>query len=36
VHSIGDEEGAPAVFKLITVKEPVAETLPQPPVNGIE
>ena len=36
IHKVGVEEGVPAVFKAVTVMVPVAFTLPQPPVNGIE
>jgi hypothetical protein len=35
-HSVGDEEAAPAVLTADTVIVPVAFTLPQPPVSGIE
>ena len=31
----GVEEAAPTVFTEVTVIEPVAFTLPQPPVNGM-
>jgi len=36
IHTVGVEEGEPAVFTGVTVMIPVAFTLPQPPVNGIE
>ena len=36
VHSVGVEEATPAVLSGVTVIVPVAETLPQPPVKGIE
>jgi len=36
IHNVGVEEGVPAVFKGVTVIVPVAFTLPQPPVNGME
>lgn len=35
-HSVGDEEAAPAVLPGVTVIVPVAFTLPQPPVSGME
>lgn len=35
-HTVGDEEAAPAVLTADTVIVPVAFTLPQPPVSGIE
>jgi hypothetical protein len=34
IHTVGVDEGAPAVFSL-TVIVPVALTVPQPPVNGM-
>ena len=34
-HSVGLDEGAPAVFVAETVIVPVALTLPQPPVRGM-
>ena len=34
-HTIGLDDGAPAVLDAITVIVPVAFTLPQPPVNGM-
>jgi hypothetical protein len=34
-HSVGFEEGAPAVLLGDTVMVPVAFTVPQPPVSGI-
>ena len=36
MHTVGFEEGAPAVLLAVTVIVPVAFTDPQPPVNGIE
>ena len=35
IHSVGVDEGAPAVFAGVTVIVPVAFTAPQPPVNAI-
>ena len=35
-HNVGVDEAAPAVFAAVTVMLPVAFTLPQPPVKGIE
>ena len=35
IHSVGVEDGLPAVLFAVTVIVPVAFTLPQPPVNGI-
>ena len=35
-HTVGLEEGAAAVLIGVTVIVPVALTVPQPPVNGIE
>ena len=35
IHSIGVDDGAPAVLAAVTVIVPVAFTLPQPPVNGM-
>ena len=35
-HKDGLDEGAAAVLVATTVIEPVALTLPQPPVNGME
>ena len=35
IHKVGAEDATPAVFAVVTVIEPVALTLPQPPVNGI-
>ena len=35
IHSIGDEDAAPAVFAGVTVIVPVAFALPHPPVNGM-
>jgi hypothetical protein len=34
-HSVGLEEGVPAVFAAVTVIVPVASTAPQPPVSGM-
>ena len=34
-HKPGVEDGGPAVFKGVTVMDPIALTLPQPPVRGI-
>ena len=36
MHRVGVEEAAPAVFSGVTVKVPVAEMLPHPPVSGME
>jgi hypothetical protein len=35
IHSVGVEDGDPAVFTGVTVIVPVAVTLPQPPVSGM-
>ena len=35
IHTVGVEEGAPAVLAGVTVIVPVAFTLLQPPVNGM-
>ena len=35
-HNVGDDEAAPAVLLERTVIVPVAFTLPQPPVSGME
>ena len=35
IHSVGVEDGAPAVLLAVTVIVPVAFTAPQPPVNAI-
>ena len=35
IHTVGVDEGEPAVFKGLTVIVPVAFTLPHPPVSGI-
>ena len=35
IHSVGVDDGAPAVFAGVTVIVPVAFTAPQPPVNAI-
>ena len=35
IHSVGFEDGDPAVLSGVTVIVPVAFTLPQPPVNGM-
>ena len=36
IHNVGVDEAVPAVFDAVTVIVPVAFTLPQPPVKGIE
>ena len=36
IHSVGVEEAAFAVFAGVTMMVPVADTVPQPPLNGIE
>jgi hypothetical protein len=36
MQSVGVEEAVPAVLLGVTVIVPVAFTVPQPPVNGIE
>lgn len=36
MHKVGVEDAADAVLAAVTVIVPVAFTLPQPPVNGIE
>jgi hypothetical protein len=36
IHNVGVLDAVPAVFAAVTVIVPVALTLPQPPVNGIE
>ena len=36
IHTVGVEDAAPAVLAGVTVIVPVAFTVPQPPVNGIE
>jgi hypothetical protein len=36
MHNVGVNEAAPAVLSAVTVMVPVAMTVPQPPVNGIE
>jgi hypothetical protein len=36
MHKVGVDEAAPAVMSAVTVMVPVALTVPQPPVNGIE
>ena len=36
IHSVGEEEATPAVLFGRTVIVPVAFTLPQPPVSGME
>ena len=36
IHKVGFEDGVPGVFTAFTVIVPVAFTVPQPPVNGIE
>ena len=35
IHSVGLEDGAPAVLAAVTVMVPVAVAAPQPPVSGI-
>ena len=35
MHKVGKDDAAPAVVAVVTVIDPVAFTLPQPPVNGI-
>ena len=35
MHKLGKDDAAPAVVAVVTVIDPVAFTLPQPPVNGI-
>ena len=35
IHSVGDDDAAPAVLFAVTVIVPDAFTLPQPPVNGM-
>jgi hypothetical protein len=35
IHNVGVDEGDPAVLIGLTVTEPVAFTLPQPPVMGM-
>ncbi|MBV6485831.1 MAG: hypothetical protein KFKLKKLM_02433 [Flavobacteriales bacterium] len=36
IHTVGDEEAGVTVISGLTVIVPVALTVPQPPVNGIE
>jgi hypothetical protein len=36
LHKVGEEDGAAAVLVAVTIIVPVAFTVPQPPVNGIE
>ena len=36
IHKVGLELAAPTLLFAVTVMVPVALTLPQPPVNGIE
>jgi len=36
IHKVGVEDAADAVLAGVTVMVPVAFTLPQPPVNGME
>ena len=36
IQSVGEDEATPTVFGLVTIIVPVALTLPQPPVSGIE
>ena len=35
IHSVGVEDGAPAVLSGVTVIVPVALTAPHPPVSGM-
>ena len=35
IHNVGVLDATPAVLSAVTVIEPVAFTLPHPPVNGI-
>ena len=35
MHSVGVEDAAPTVLSGVTVIVPVANTVPQPPVNGM-
>jgi hypothetical protein len=35
-HSVGLEEGVPAVLAAVTMIVPIAFTVPQPPVRGME
>lgn len=35
-HNVGDVDAAPTVRLAVTLIVPVALTVPQPPVNGIE
>ena len=35
IHSVGDEDAAPAVLSGVTVIVPVAFAVPQPPVRGM-
>ena len=35
IHSVGVDDGDPAVLAAVTVIVPVALTLPQPPVSGM-
>ena len=36
IHNVGVLDAVPGVFAAVTVIVPVAFTVPQPPVNGIE
>ena len=36
IQSVGEAEAAPTILAAVTVIVPVAFTLPQPPVRGIE
>jgi hypothetical protein len=36
MHNVGVDDAAPTVLFAVTVIVPVAFTLPQPPVNGME
>ena len=35
MHSVGDEDAAPAALSGVTMITPVAFTVPQPPVSGM-
>ena len=35
IHSVGEEDGVPAVLSGVTVIVPVALTVPQPPESGM-
>ena len=36
IHKVGEDEAAPAVLSGVTIIVPVAFTVPQPPVKGME